>query len=104
MGLTLGAIGTFFASGPGEAIAGGVASAGLGAGISALTAPKAPNINIPPPPGAAMIDPAGASAAAATRRRQAVSGGLDSTISGAGAAANAGGGGPTSGGKNLLGA
>ena len=93
------ALATFFASGPGEAIAGGAATAAVGAGTAALLAPH-PHINIPPPPGAAMIDPAGAMAAAQIRQRQAVAGGLESTVTGAGFQPTVG---ATSGGKSLLG-
>lgn len=82
-------------------VLGGVASAGVGAGLSSLLAPKMPKINVPPPPGATMIDPAGSAAAASQRARAAAAGGLQSTITGAGNAPAAGG--PTSGAKTALG-
>jgi hypothetical protein len=95
-----------------QALAGGLAATGVGAGLSEPTRPKTPNINIPPPPGAALIDPAGSAAAASQRARQAAAGGLASTITVAGmmppgsglSAPNNMGGGPTSGAKQLLGA
>ncbi len=77
-----------------------LATAAVGAGVSAALAPKPPKINIPPPPGAALIDPAGSAAAASTRQRQAAAGGLQSTQTGAGAAGSTG---ATSGSKSLLG-
>jgi hypothetical protein len=94
----------FAESAAGAATIGGIASAGIGYGISQLAKPKAPNIAIPPPPGAAMIDPAGAQAAASQRQRAAAAGGLNSTITGAGAAPpGASTSGPTSGAKTLIG-
>lgn len=98
MPAVLPAIGAFFATDAGAAVGAGLAAGAVGAGVSALTAPKAPHIGIPPPPGAAMISPAGSAAAAGVRRRQAIAGGLDSTITGAGNAPQS-----TSGGKTLLG-
>lgn len=92
------ALASFFTSTAGEAVTAGVASAAVGAGTSALLAPKSPRINIPPPPGATMIDPAGQAAAANQRRRAAAAGGLPSTLTGAGQDA-----GPTGGGKTLSG-
>ena len=94
----------FFASGAGEAATAAVASSAAGYGVSQLTKPKMPNINVPPPPGAAMISQQGQAAAAMTRARQASAGGLQSTITGAGAfGAGAAAGGPTSGAKSLTG-
>jgi hypothetical protein len=93
-------------SGAGEAAIGGIASAGIGAGINKLTN-KTPNLNVPPPPGAAMVDSAGANAAAASRRRQSIAGGLQSTVGAGGnpaTAAAVGANASTSGGKSLLGA
>jgi hypothetical protein len=98
MPAVLPALGAFFSSAAGAAVAGGVASAGIGAGLSKVLS-TSPKINIPPPPGAALIDPAGEQAAADQRRRAAGSGGLSSTITGANAPS-----GPTSGSKQLLGA
>lgn len=93
---------TIASSSAGEAAIGGIAAAGVGAGINALTS-KSPNLNVPPPPGAAMVDPAGSNAAAAARRRQATAGGQQSTIGAGATPAAQGANSATSGGKSLLG-
>jgi hypothetical protein len=98
-------ISTIATSGAGEAAAGGIASAAVGAGINKLVN-KTPSLSIPPPPGAAMVDSAGANAAAASRRRQSIAGGLQSTVGAGGnpaTAAAVGANASTSGGKALLG-
>lgn len=101
MGASLAGLITYLgSSGIGTAAATAAGTAAAGFGLSELTKPKIPNIQIPAPPGAALIDPAGQAAAASARQRAAASGGLSSTITGAGAPGT----GATSGGKTLLGA
>jgi hypothetical protein len=93
------ALGAFFGTGAGAAVAGGLTSAAVGYGVSQLDKPNT-HITIPPPPGAALIDPAGQAAAASARTRAAAAGGLQSTITNAQSAPT----GPTGGGKSLTGA
>jgi hypothetical protein len=78
------AISTFFESSAGEAAAAGAASGAIGAGVSALTRPKAPVIPPTPVIPQAQVDQEAQAAEDTQRRQQAIAGGLNSTVGTAG--------------------